>query len=289
MNAPIVAPSLTSNELVIYCDESLGKGKFYSNFYGGALVASKNLPVVEQIISEKMSELNLLGECKWSKITHNYMDKYLSLMDCLFDLLEKDLLKIRIMFTQNIYVAKGLTHEQKEQEFFILYYQFIKLAFGLEHCNIGGKEVNIRLLLDDLPDTKEKCSKFKGYIRALERSKGFMRSNLKIKEDHISEVHSHEHVILQCLDVVLGSMQFRLNDKHKEKPDGQRKRGKRTVAKEKVYKHINKRIRGIYPGFNIGASTSSHGDTRNYWQHPYRHWIFIPSSYEVSGSGKRKS
>ena len=73
--------------------------------------------------------------------------------------------------------------------------------------------------------------------------------------DQIAEVDSHEHSILQAVDVVLGSMQFRLNDFHRAKPPGQARRGKKTIAKEKLYKRISQRIRSIYPNFNIGIST----------------------------------
>lgn len=90
-----------------------------------------------------------------------------------------------------------------------------------------------------------------------------------------------DHDILQCLDVVLGSIQFRLNDKHKEIPLGAKRRGKRTIAKEKLYKHINGRIREIYPGFNIGISTGVKGDKSNRWKHPYRHWLFLPANKKV--------
>ncbi|MEC5395322.1 hypothetical protein [Bergeyella sp. RCAD1439] len=80
---------------------------------------------------------------------------------------------------------------------------------------------------------------------------------------------------MQCLDIVLGSMSFRLNDMHKEKLQGQSRRGKRTIAKEKLYKHINSLIREIRPNFNIGISTGIDGDALNRFSHPYRHWLFI--------------
>jgi hypothetical protein len=82
------------------------------------------------------------------------------------------------------------------------------------------------------------------------------------------------------MDIVLGSMAFRLNNKHKAKPVGQHRRGKRTVAKESLYRHISDRIRRIYPNFNIGESTGTQGDRANRWKHPYRHWKLIPKDHE---------
>ena len=72
-------------------------------------------------------------------------------------------------------------------------------------------------------------------------------------------------------------MNFRLNDLHKVKVEGTNKRGKTTIAKEKLYKVINKNIREIRKNFNIGITTGINGDQSNYWKHLYRHWNFISS------------
>ena len=43
----------------------------------------------------------------------------------------------------------------------------------------------------------------------------------------------------------------------------------------KLYKVINKHIREIRKGFNVGVSTSNDGDVTNIWKHQYRHWNFV--------------
>ena len=73
-------------------------------------------------------------------------------------------------------------------------------------------------------------------------------------------------------------MAFRLNNLHKEIPIGEKRRGKRTIAKEKLYKFIHKKICEIRPNFNIGITTGIDGDIYNRFLHPYRHWLFIPNS-----------
>jgi hypothetical protein len=80
------------------------------------------------------------------------------------------------------------------------------------------------------------------------------------------------------LDVVLGSIAFRLNDKHKEKPLGKTRRGKRTRAKEALYKIILREIRKIHPRFNIGVTTSIGRDLKSRWENPYLHWRFQSKS-----------
>jgi hypothetical protein len=271
-------------EYLIYCDESVSKGKYFSNFYGGALVRSSDLAIVQQKIGVCRDRLHLHQEMKWSKVTAQYLEKYIELVDVFFDLVADDRIKLRIMFTQNRYRPANLTAEQSDNEYFLLYYQFIKHAFGLSFADASmpSELHRVRLYLDRLPDTKEKVAQFKRYLVGLNEYRQFKLGKVFIDPNQIAEIESHEHSVLQGLDIVLGSMQFRLNDMHLAKPEGSRVRGKRTIAKEKLYKHINRRIRQIYPRFNIGVSTSTQGDPRNRWQHPYRHWLFIPSDHELN-------
>lgn len=267
-------------QLVIYCDESDISGKHFGNFYGGLLVDAHRQPEVEARLKAKCAELHLNHEVKWQKISAAYADKYIALVDELFDIVAEGDIKLRIMFTQNYYAPRRLSPEQGEEGFFILYYQFIKHAFGLRFAGMSGQRTSIRLLFDELPDTLEKRARFKAYLAALDRSPEFRRSGIDLKASDIAEIDSKRHVLLQSVDVVLGAMQFRLNDKHKEKPEGSRVRGKRTIAKERVYKHILGRIQQLYPGFNIGRPTSLRDDMANLWKDPYRHWLFVAKDAE---------
>lgn len=266
-------------QYIIYCDESVKNGEYFSNFYGGALVRSTHLDEVKTALESKISELNIHGEVKWQKVTENYLEKYKELVDLVFSFISKDKIKIRIMFTHNAFVAKSLTKEQRDKEYFLLYYQFFKHAFGLQYSNKTSHRISIFTYFDQLPDTKEKNQVFKDFIFNLQNSDDFKTANLFIhSKDDIAEAISHNHIILQCLDLILGSMEFRLNEKHKAIPEGKKRRGKRTVAKEKLYKHINKHIRSIYTNFNVGESTGLKDDIENRWKHPYRHWKFEPSN-----------
>lgn len=267
-----------SHECVIYCDESEKSGSRYSNFYGGALVRLQDInEVIERIVSKK-NELNMFGEAKWQKVTTSYLDKYCSLMDEFFDLVMVDKIKVRIMFTDNNFQPQNLGQYHRKNEYFILYYQFIKHAFGLRYSNVSNNPINIRIYFDKLPDTREKSESFKGFVYGINRWPEFKKAKIKILREQLAEVTSHKHVVLQCLDIILGAIQFRLNNKHKFKVPGTRKRGKRTIAKEKLYKHINHKIREIYPRFNIGITTGLHGDLANRWKHSYRHWKFTPAN-----------
>ncbi len=209
-------------------------------------------------------------------------------MTLFFSFVAADEIKIRIMFTQNVHVPKGLTKEQTEDGYFILYYYFPKFAFGLRHSNNTGRPIRLRLMLDQLPDTKEKASKFKSYLCSLPKNPQFRKAKIFFSEQDIADVVSHDHDILQCLDVVLGSIQFRLNNLHKAKPRGKSRRGESTKAKHALYQHINELIRDIYPNFNIGITTGTAGGRSDRWTHPYRHWLFVPSQSEFDSSMTKK-
>ncbi len=253
------------------------------------MVRSTHFEKVRQSLEIKKKELNLLGEVKWQKVTPNYLTKYESLIDLFFKFIKEDKLKVRIMFTHNVFLAKQLTKEQRENEYFLLYYQFIKHAFGFRYSNNTNNKISLYPFFDQLPDTREKNRKFKDFIYNLQFLDFFREANLIIHGmDDIAEARSHDHVILQCLDVVLGAIEFRLNEKHKEIPEGKKRRGKRTIAKEKLYKHINKKIREIYPNFNIGESTGIKNNPENRWLHPYRHWKFVPSDKQQNKNYQTK-
>lgn len=226
----------------------------------------------------------MTGEIKWNKVTAHYLAKYIAVMDVFFDFVQDDKIKYRLMFTQNRFVATNLTRTQRENSYFLLYYQFIKHAFGLQYSNLTNTPINLRLYFDRFPDTKEKIAQFRSYIVGLQHAPQFRRARISIDPEQIAEIDSRNHILLQCLDVVTGSMQFRLNDLHKAKIPGKNRRGNRTVAKEKLYKHILSRIWAIYPNFNIGLSTGTQGDITNRWTHPYRHWRFIPKDFAVDKS-----
>lgn len=271
-------------ELNIWCDESIKDGPFFSNFYGGVLVRSKDLRFVEKRLEDVCQKHHLLNELKWQRVTENYLEKYKALMDAFFQEVKADRAKVRIMFTQNARVPTHLTTGQRDNRYFLLYYQFIKHIFGLEFSNENKSPVWIRLYLDYLPDTIRKKQEFKEYIRGLQQIPGFEQAKIRFREDAIAEVDSKKHRLLQCLDVVLGAMAWRLNDMHKEKQPGKRVRGKRTRAKEELFKHISSHIRQIYPNFNIGESTGLRDNLANKWEHSYRHWKFTPSEFKTDAA-----
>ena len=137
----------------------------------------------------------------------------------------------------------------------------------------------MNIALDEMPIDQREKIKFKEYLVRLSDNEKYKSAKIRIKEENVYEVDSKRFLPLQVLDLILGSICFRLNDKHKQKLPGTRKRGKRTILKEKLYKHINFRIRQLRRGFNIGMSTGFEVPFE-IWTQPYRHWSFIPKCHE---------
>lgn len=167
----------------------------------------------------------------------------------------------------------------------MLYYQFIKYAFGLPYADKGILD-SLTLYLDEIPLRQSERDEFLSHIRGLTKDPVLKAMGLKIADDGIVEVDSKHHLPLQFMDVILGAICFKLNEKDKLKTEGENKVGKRTLLKLKLYKHINARIREVYPNFNIGITTPIRMPSDS-WRQVYRHWRFIPK-YHIRDATRTK-
>ena len=268
-------------EYVIYCDESLGKGKYYSDFFGGALVKSSHFEEVKAALEEKKAELNLKNEIKWVKVTENYLQKYMEMIDLFFTFIEQGKVKVRVMFRDTEKSPSDLSRDKIDNRYSLLYYQFVKNAFGLCHRDKeDGDKVFLRIYFDEIPYPLEQRDAFKSHILSLQKFWQFRKAGIKIRMDDIAEIVSGKHSIQQCMDIILGSMAFMLNKHNEEIPEGHTERGKRTIAKEKLFFHILGHIRALkgYENFQIYCDTPAEGPV-DYWKHPYRHWSFLASEF----------
>lgn len=266
----------THKEYIVFCDESDKKGEYFSNFYGGLIISFEEYKRLKPIFEAEKLRLNLYKEIKWSKVSENYLEKYKKMIDLFFKEIKSGNIKVRIFFKSRADVFINISKENKDKEYFLLYYQFIKHAFGFRYAPVNDHKTHVRLYFDEFPETKEKIDEFKKFIHRLNYQPELQYSNFAIRFSDITEVKSDQHVFLQCLDIVLGSMSFRLNNKNKALLPNKKRRGRKTIAKENLYKHILNRICEIRPNFNIGDTTGKDSDISNYWHHVYRHWKFVP-------------
>lgn len=281
------------DHFAIFCDESSEKGVFYSHFYGGALVRWADRQAIEDELAAKKDALNIKGEMKWTKVTENYATKYVEFMNLFFDKIAAGEIKVRIMFTQNLNVAPELDAEKLDNEYFLLYYQFLKHGFGLRYWNYNQARfgnARVTVYLDDPPQNAAKFTRFKAYLASLSDYPFFFAAGVSVAFGDITGVDSKSHNIMQGLDIILGAMQSRLNNVHTHVHPPAKRRSKKARAKEVVYNAIKDRIWEIYPHFNVGTSTGVQNGDEDRWTHPYRHWCFVPtgSTLDRSRGKKRK-
>ena len=69
----------------------------------------------------------------------------------------------------------------------------------------------IKIAIDKLPNTKEQNDLFKEYIYNMQNLPEFQIGHVVIRREDITDVDSKQHVVLQGMDIILGSIQFKLN------------------------------------------------------------------------------
>lgn len=266
----------SEREYWIFCDESLQSGPKFSHFFGGAIVPAARHADIENQLRVTKAKIGFLHELKWQRVSEQWLGGYEEMISAFFELLRKGKVRVRVMFSDNRTIPQGLSRAERDDGYFKLYYQFIKHGFGLRHIPAKKSGTRLRLHFDQFPHTREKVQQFKGFIGALPQAAALRDARLRLSPDHITEVDSKEHVLLQCVDLVLGAMAFRLNDMHLVKPEGKRNRGKRTIAKDRLYRHILAEIHTLKPALNPKISTAAEPWPEGCWLMPYRHWSFEP-------------
>lgn len=264
-------------EYILYCDESSSKGEYYSDFFGGCIISANRQKLVEKALNEKKTELNITAEVKWTKITENYLKKYCELIHLFFEFVRMGDIRVRIMFRKTSNQYEGGKQIKNDDRYFKLYYQFLKHSFGFSTDKCVTGDYYVHFYLDELPDHSERANAFKDYLCGMQNIHDMARSGLHIRKRDIGEVKSHSHILLQCTDVVLGAMHFKLNKLNTVVLEKEGKRGKKTIAKEKMYKYIFKEITTIHPNFNAGISTGFRNYNYPHWESPYEHWCFVPN------------
>ena len=251
-------------KFVIVCDESRKKGPTYSYFFGGAMLLENKYEYITSILDDYKSKLGL-HELKRTKITDKNYKDYIKVLELFFTFVRSGYIKIRIMFSPN---DELLILPNAQNETYSKFYNiFIVNAFNIYYAS---EDIQLRLIFDDLPETKSQCTKFKQYlmqsINHIPTKPNTTRAF--VKKESIEEVDSKKHTILQCIDVIVGLTDFILNTTPKEILES-----KRAKARHEVWKKIFEFILEIDSKFNIKETTRpvfSH----KAWQNKYSHFVY---------------
>ena len=144
---------------MIICDESTRKGPNFSYFYGGAIINESKYQKLSDILVNFKNKFGL-NELKRTKISEANYKYYIEVLDLFFTFVRSGDIKVRIMFSPNGELKTDIPHSQNET--FIKFYEvFIKDAFSIFYAR---ENIGLRLIFDDLPETKEQCQKFKQHL-----------------------------------------------------------------------------------------------------------------------------
>ncbi len=249
---------------LIVSDESTRHGKNYSYFFGGCILEEKNYDTVSFVLNLLKNNFNL-NELKRQKINDYNVDDYIFIIDTFFNFVKAGLIKVRIMYAPNTQLNSFRNGQVDSYEKF--YYLFLKNAFSLFDSK---QNMFLRLYLDELPETLQKNNDLKTYLSRLFLKKSFSgetENKVLLYKSRIEEVNSKDHIILQCINVILGVIDFYLNTTEEEKGS------KRGIAKMKLFKTIHQHILSLCPEFDFNKSTG-YFKCLKAWNSSYKHLVF---------------
>ena len=136
-------------EYILYCDESSSQGKIFTDFFGGCILPATKQRAIEDALNLKKQQLNLNAEVKWTKVTENYLEKYIELIHLFFDFVRAQDIHIRIMFRKTEDQYERNATPIKDERYFKLYYQFLKHSFGFTTSKSITGEYYVHFLIGD--------------------------------------------------------------------------------------------------------------------------------------------
>lgn len=255
---------VAKDNYIIICDESSKKGEKYSYFYGGAILRESKYEKISTILENYKNSLGL-NELKRTKITNKNYKSYIEVIDLFFTFVKSGEINIRLMYSPNGELKKDIPHSLNET-YTKFYFAFIKNAFNIFYAK---ENINLRILFDDLPETKEQCLKFKKLlIRSIISNKKPNTNKVFIKKQDIVEVDSKKHIILQCMDVIVGLLDFYLNTSSEKIEESIR-----AKAKQNVWDFVYRKILEINPSISFDKTTTPIYSHKG-WRMPYQHFVY---------------
>jgi len=191
-------------EFEVYCDESrqdlIAQKKIGQYF----LIGSLWLPAsIREDIKAEISQLRqkhlAWGEIKWSKISPSKKEFYIDLVNLFITYQDK--LRFRCIVVESSKVDLGWHNQDKELGFYKFYYQL------LHHWILDLNSYSI------FCDTK--TNRDPSRLKVL--SECLSNSNLTAKINFIQALPSHQVVLIQLTDFLLGAVSAKINDDTKSK------------------------------------------------------------------------
>lgn len=254
---------------IIICDESTKYGLLFSFFFGGAIVKESDYEYLNDELY-RLKHMLVLKEMKRNYIDITNADKYIQVLSLFFKFVKEEKIKVRIMFCDNNYLSSNILNKE-DITFNKFYYFFLRFGFSL---NYAKTDIRLRIMFDELPDKKSKNDDFKNHlIKNLNITPNFpVKHFVYLKHEDIQEVDSKKHMILQCVDVIVGLIDYFCNDYISINYIS----SKKEQGRFKVMKFIFDFIQNEFPDFNFFKTTYGLLSKRA-WKLKYAHYLYKPS------------
>lgn len=251
---------------IITCDESTRHGAKYSYFYGGVIIPENKYESISKKLNLYKENIGLPHEMKRTKIDMTNVSRYIDMLDFFFTFVKSGDIRVRVMFSDNRDLE--VIPKKENQTFVKFYYLFIRHAFALPYA---GEDIRLRLIFDELPESAATRKEFKSYLisNLTHIPNEDAKNSVIIEQDSIEEVDSKKHIILQCADVIVGLIDFILNDPHNQAIDKSRK----WHAKHKLSEVLLDYIEQLHPNFEL-CTTTRPTKGINAWLDKYRHFVY---------------
>ncbi|MBN2597803.1 MAG: DUF3800 domain-containing protein [Marinifilaceae bacterium] len=199
----------------IYCDESchLENDKKKYMLLGNVSSAYNQVKRHTERIKDLKKKHNFYGEIKWSNVSNSQLKFYKELIDYFFD--------TDLRFRSVVVDKSRINNQAFDQDYDTFYYKIY--YYLLNHRINSAYTYNVYLdIKDDLSAIKvDKLRKI------LNTQFGVFRN--------VQNIRSHESILLQLADFIMGALSYNLND------DKKRVLGKVQII-EKIKKHTNQNL-----------------------------------------------
>jgi len=265
----------------IWADEAWTHGgelNRYWCFFGGVMGPQPDVERLETELSKVKAAYGLKGEVKWSNVGGRNLKAYRAFVDCFIHLLQNTDLRFRQVFLDRSFVRVnelGVVEAKEDLDLqFLIYYQFLKHAFGLRHLPPAPPGDTNRILarLDDHSSQKHKTA-LESFVKGLDPP-----IEVRFRD-------SAKSCRLQICDLLIGAAGSHGNKMHKRRQPGQRGMTDRQQPRYELAKYIYGKLRAVdaaergSAAFNWFESTGIDGDLANRYRYKLRIWKFIPSRY----------
>lgn len=281
----------------ICADEAWTHGAAIPNrywcFLGGLFGTESESDALETALRKRLDAASHKAEVKWQGTTPVTLDLYCDLVDLFFDVVCSSALAYRQVFLDRSFVHVPAPGEPKRSSLdvqFLLYYQFIKHHFGLEHLPAASVDEphEILLRLDNHSSQKHKAN-LETFVAGLPAQ--IARPDLRFSTTY---VNSNKFRRLQVCDLVMGAAGFDGNKQHLRREPGQRGMTKRQKARHALARHVYDRLRQIDANergtkvFHWFESTGGSTNTMDRLTNSVRIWKFVPTSHKINHGFRNK-